>query len=69
LSPHSLKYPRAVAADALCRAALKQGYLIKSGRHWSFGRRLFHSITVNALIDTGGAVRVGDCVVAWSPQS
>jgi hypothetical protein len=43
MSPHSLKYPRAVAADALCRAALKQGYLIKSGRHWSFGRRLpFH---------------------------
>jgi hypothetical protein len=63
MSPHSLKYPRAVAAEALCRAALKQGYLIK------FGRRLFHSITVNALIDTGEAVRVGDCVVAWSPQS
>ena len=48
-------------------AALKQRYLIKSVRHWSFGR-LFHSITVNALIDTGEAVRVGDCVVAWSPQ-
>jgi len=31
-------------------AALKQRYLIKSVRHWSFGR-LFHSITVNALID------------------
>jgi hypothetical protein len=44
-------------------AALKQGYLIK------FGRRLFDSITVNALIDTGEAVLVGDCVVAWSPQS
>jgi hypothetical protein len=26
MSPHSLKYPRAVAAEALCRAPPKQGY-------------------------------------------
>jgi hypothetical protein len=34
-----------------------------------FGRRHFHPKTVNALIDAGEAVRLGDHVVAWRPQS
>jgi hypothetical protein len=53
-----------------CRNALQQGFLTKAGRrHWSFGRRHFHTNTVNALIDSGEAVRVGDHIVKWSsPQ-
>ena len=67
MSAHSLKYPRAIAATALLRAALQRGHLIQDGRHWAFGARLFHSATVNALIDTGEAVRIGNCIVKWSP--
>ena len=52
----------------VCRAALRVGYLTKEGRHWSFGpRRRFRPRTVNALIDAGEAVRVGDHVVRWRP--
>lgn len=51
-----------------CRAALKVGHLTKAGRHWAFGwRRRFRPRTVNALIDAGEAVRIGDHVVAWRP--
>lgn len=67
MTPHSLKYPREVAAEILCRAALQRGHLVQSGRHWSFGARLFHSVTVNKLIDAGEAVRVGEHIVAWRP--
>lgn len=67
MRPHSEKYPRQLAAVRALRAALEVGYLTQAGRHWRFGRRLFHAITVNALIDAGEAVRVGDHVVRWRP--
>lgn len=51
---------------ATCRAALRVGHLTKDGRNWIFGRRRrFRPRTVNALIDNGEAVRVGDHIVAW----
>ena len=50
------------AAVDLCRVALKSGVLIKEGRHWRYGRRLFNNATVNRLIEDGVAVRVGDVV-------
>lgn len=56
-------------AIEICREALRQGFLTKSARHYVFGRRHFHPKTVNALIDAGEAVRLGDHVVAWRPQS
>lgn len=60
-------YPKRVPATLLLRSALKVGFLVKSGRHWKFGSRLFHSITVLELIEGGEAVRIGDHVVAWRP--
>jgi hypothetical protein len=51
---------------ATCRAALRTGHLTKDGRNWIFGRRRrFRPRTVNALIDAGEAIRVGNHVVAW----
>lgn len=58
-------------ALAICRAALRHGNLVLSGQNggfWLFGQRRFHPGTVNALIDAGEAIRLGDCVVRWSPQ-
>lgn len=51
----------------MLRLALQKGYLTKSRSHWRFGRRRFLPRTVNALIDAGEAVRIGDHVVAWRP--
>ena len=53
---------RTGAAVDLCRLALKSGVLIKDGRHWRYGRRLFNNATVNRLIEERVAVRVGDVV-------
>jgi len=64
---HSARYPRWAAAVPVCRQALRRGHLVRHGRHYLFGHRLFHSATVNKLIDNGEAVRIGDCVVAWRP--
>lgn len=57
--------------DALrtCREALRQGHLTQDGNHWTFGKRKFHPATVRKLIEYGEAVKVGNHVVAWSPQS
>jgi hypothetical protein len=36
------------------------GHLISEGsKHWAFGRRRFHSLTVNQPIDNGEAVWIG----------
>lgn len=53
-----------------CREALRRGFLTKATGtgHWIFGARKFHPNTVNALIDAGEAIRVGDHIVRWSPQ-
>lgn len=56
-------------ALAICRAALRRGHLVASGQNggfWLFGQRRFHPRTVNRLIDTGEAIRLGNHVVAWS---
>lgn len=51
---------------AACRAALAVGHLTKDGRNWRFGfRRRFRPRTVNALIDAGEAIRIGEHVVKW----
>jgi len=65
MSDHSVKYPRRCCPLALCRSALSRGYLIRSGRHWAFGSRLFHAATVNALVDSGEAIVIGEHCVAW----
>ena len=61
----SYSYPRPSIAIETCRAALRAGHLTLSSNKWAFGRRLFHPAVVNALIDNGEAIRVGDHVVAW----
>jgi hypothetical protein len=50
------------AAADYCRAALARGPLIREGRHWRYGRRLFSNATVKRLIDDGDAVRDGPIV-------
>jgi hypothetical protein len=65
MSAHSERYPRRACPLAACRTALRHGFLTQDGRHWMFRRRRFHAITVNALIDAGEAVRIGEHVVAW----
>lgn len=60
-------YPKPRAIEC-CRNALQLGYLTKGRKQrWIFGRRKFHPQIVNALIDAGEAVRIGDHVVAWRP--
>ena len=58
-------------SQLICIEALKRGPLIavrtvrgSCGVHWKFGRRLFNSETVNALIRAGLAIRQGDKVMA-----
>lgn len=66
----SRTYRRFADPVATCRTALQLGHLTKRGQFfYAFGRRLFHINTVNALIDAGEAIRVGEHVVRWSPQS
>jgi hypothetical protein len=67
MSAHSDRYPRWADPLAACRAALACGHLTLGQRFWMFGRRRFHHATVNALIDAGEAVRIGEHVVAWRP--
>lgn len=50
--------------DAICRAALARGPLVRDRSHWRFGRRLFNPATVARLIAAGEAVRDGSQVVA-----
>lgn len=56
---------------AIARAALARGPLVmqRQGNHrtwitWRCGRRLFSAATINVLIASGEAVRVGEVVVA-----
>lgn len=61
----------AISASSLaaCRAALRKGPLHRESRGWRFGRRLFRFRTINALVDAGEAIRVGDHIVAWRPHA
>jgi hypothetical protein len=47
-------------------AALRQGPLVRFGRHWVYRqrrrRRRFSNHTIRALLDAGDAVRQGDVV-------
>lgn len=61
-----MKRSYTLPALAVCRQALLQGPIHKSGRRWLFRRRLFSSSTVNALIDAGEAIRIDDRVVSLS---
>jgi hypothetical protein len=49
-------------ALAQCRAALRAGSLLNVGQHYLFGARFFSLATVNVLIATGEAIRIGDIV-------
>jgi hypothetical protein len=51
-------------SGAICRAALARSPLIRRGRMWAFGKRLFSVAVVNWLIGRGDAVRVGNEVRA-----
>lgn len=50
-----------------CRVALRRGPLVRDRQHWRFGRRLFNSATVKALLDDGTAVRRGNVVEERRP--
>lgn len=50
-------------SDLIAREALRRAPLVREGRAWRFGRRLFSNVTINNLIASGDAVRVGDKVV------
>lgn len=61
-----MKRSYTLPALAVCRQALLQGHLIKAGSRWLCGRRLFSPRTVNALLETGEAIRIDDRVVSLS---
>jgi hypothetical protein len=53
--PHPLK----VNPLSFAREPLTQPWRARRTKHWAFGRRRFHSLTVNQLIDNGEAIRIG----------
>ena len=69
MSAKSDRYPRQIAAVEIARAALRRGPLIREyrgadpRRSYYSGARSFAPKTVEALIATGEAVRIGTGVV------
>lgn len=61
MTPRSRRYAPKSSAD-ICRAALRLGELKLNPKGWKFRRRVFTKATVNELIASGEAVRVGEVV-------